>query len=140
MISTLQKHTGNNDNGPVVNLPAHLKPGVMMPTPENLQAVADKAAAQRNPEQAVGQIDKAAFAAENAAVMADIARHNARMLAIDAPEREAINLLAKQLAYDCGMPKAAAALLATRIIKLENEVSWLKMQQPPYMRDIERRG
>src|SRR5258707_14965226 len=47
MISTLQKHTGNGDNGPVVNLPPHLKPGVMEPTPENLERVAANAAAQR---------------------------------------------------------------------------------------------
>jgi hypothetical protein len=37
------------DNG-LVGLPLHMRPGINLPTPENLQAVADKAAAQRNRE------------------------------------------------------------------------------------------
>jgi len=43
MISTIQRYDGTE----VVSLPLAQRPGVIIPTPENLQAVADKAAAKR---------------------------------------------------------------------------------------------
>jgi hypothetical protein len=47
MITTLQKHTGNNDNG-LVGLPLDQRPGITLPTPANLDKIAADAAAKRN--------------------------------------------------------------------------------------------
>lgn len=46
MISTLEKHTGNGDNG-LTGLPLNERPGIRLPTPENLDRVAADAAAKR---------------------------------------------------------------------------------------------
>jgi hypothetical protein len=89
-------------------------------------------------EQPLGHIDTAAFAVENVQVTAEIAARNSQRLAADAPEREAINQLAHQLGQ-AGIPVAATALLATRIVKLEGEIRRLK-QLPRHLHNVELRG
>lgn len=49
MISTSQRHTGNGDNG-TQPLPMNERPGIVIPTPENLNRIAANAAAQRQRE------------------------------------------------------------------------------------------
>lgn len=58
----------------------------------------------------LNETDIAAFAAENAAVTKQIEDTASRVQAVEAPEREAIGLLAKQLGYDCGVPYPAAVM------------------------------
>jgi hypothetical protein len=95
-----------------VNLPPHMKTGVMVPTPENLQAVADKAAAQRQREtearngspQDLGR----AWGAGRDMVLF-LQRLEARVLELERDNKD----------------------LRERVAKLE---------RPAHMRDVERRG
>jgi hypothetical protein len=91
--------------------------------------------------QQVNQINTAAFAAEHATAVQENIDRAAQVQDVDIPELAIIRSLAKQLGNDCGVPQPAAALLATRIVKLECEVAKLRViRQPGHIQDVERRG
>jgi hypothetical protein len=90
--------------------------------------------------QQINRINRAAFAAEHAAAVQENIDRASCVQEVNAPELAASSLLAIQLGHDLGLPKAAATLLATRIVKLEFELAGLKaITQPVHIRDVERR-
>lgn|GEM_PF-5667610 len=94
----------------LTGLPLAQRPGIVIPTPENLQAVADKAAAQHN--RTMSEVTPQEFGAQfgiprNFAFF--VQRLEARVLELERDKRD----------------------LRERVIKLE---------RPAHMRDVERRG
>lgn len=74
-------------------------------------------------------IDRAAFAAEGAEALRAIDQHKANIPVADAPRREAINQLAHQLGREAGVPRAAAEVLARRIVDIEYRLAVLEAQR-----------
>ena len=105
-------------------------------------------------------INPAAFAAEHAQVVQQIADLNARKQTIDPAQRTAIDALAHRLGFDGGVPREAAIVLAQRIVALESKLSQpvydyvqrleakvlqlerdvATLRAPAHMKDVERRG
>ena len=100
----------NDWNGPVVNLPPQMKRGFIVPTPENLDRIAADAAAKR------------------------------------ARETQSRNMNPNELGRAWGVSRDMVLFLQRiegRILDLERENAFLKsqiFQQPPHLRDAERRG
>ena len=68
-------------------------------------------------------INPAAFAAEHAQVVQQIADLNARKQTIDPAQRAAIAALVHRIGFDGGVPQEAAIVLAQRIVALESKLS-----------------
>lgn len=91
----------------------------------------------------LNQVDRAAFAAENAAVtrqIEDLAAN--RWLQTNAPQLAKIEDFVNQLAHEGGMPRAAAVIVARRIVELESKLAGLQNEidrQPAHMQGVERR-
>jgi hypothetical protein len=79
-------------------------------------------------DQRLGEIDKAAFAAENAAAVQDLAARNATKQAKPVPA--AVQNLFRQLGPNGGITAAAASVLAHLIVDLQERIAALEAAQP----------